>query len=68
MLVPLYQVINDSDEDCFGYTDDYETALSIAREAARDRPNETILLTRKGFVIRHLVLAPDGRVEEEEIN
>jgi hypothetical protein len=68
MRIHQYHVINDTDDDCFGLTDDYEKALDIAREAARDRPNETILITRKGFAIRHLFLTPDGNVTEEEIN
>lgn len=67
MRTPLYQVINDTDEDSFGVSDDFETALSIARSAALERTGETILITHKGFAIRQLVLMPDGRVTEEEI-
>ena len=37
MRVPKYRVITDDDEDSFGNTEDFETALSLAREAARNR-------------------------------
>jgi hypothetical protein len=62
-----YRIVNDTDDDCFGLTDDYDTALRAGREAARERPAETILITYKGRAIRHLFLVPEGQVVEEEI-
>ena len=67
MRASVYRVINDTDVDCFGLSDDYETALSIARDAARERPTETILITYKGWAVRHLNFTSDGHVAEEEI-
>lgn len=69
MRTTLYHVVNDTDEDSFGEAADYETALSLARSAARERPSgETILIEYKGRVIRHLTLMPNGLVAEEEID
>ena len=68
MRASVYRVINDTDDDSFGESADYETALGIARAAARERPTETILITYKGFPIRHLNFMPDGQVAEEEID
>ena len=68
MRASIFRVIDERDTDCFALSDDYQTASHAAREAARERPTETILITYKGWVIRHLHLAPDGRVAEEEIS
>jgi hypothetical protein len=67
MRIHAYQVINDTDDDCFALTDDYETALSEARAAARERPTETILITYKGFPIREMSHTTDGQLAEEEL-
>jgi hypothetical protein len=65
MRVATYRVITDNDEDSFGDPEDYETASRLAREAALDRPTETILITYKGYAIRQLFHTPDGRLMEE---
>jgi hypothetical protein len=62
-----YRISNDTDDDCFGLADDYQAALTTARAAARERPAETIQITYRGWAIRHLFLAPEGHVAEEEI-
>jgi hypothetical protein len=67
MRASVYRVVDEHDQDCFSLSDHYETALSAAREAARERPNDVILITYKGFVIRELSLTQDGQVTEEEI-
>jgi hypothetical protein len=67
MSASVYRVVDEHDADCFCLSDDYETVLSAAREAAQERPTTTILLTYKGFVIRELLLRADGQVAEEEI-
>jgi hypothetical protein len=65
----LYNVHTADDTDGFGQSADYETALRIAREAARERAGETILITYKGWGIRELVLRPEaeGQLAEEEL-
>jgi hypothetical protein len=63
----VYNVINDTDDDSFGLADDYETALGMAREAARARPAETILIIYKGWAVRQLNFTADGQVAEEEL-
>jgi len=63
----LYNVHTADDQDSFGQSADYETALRTARAAARDRAGDTILVTYKGFPVRELSLTPDGWFAEEEL-
>lgn len=64
-----YQIVSGVSEDRFGGADSFEHALRIARSVvlSEGRALEPVLIELQGFVIRELVLKPDGAVAEEEI-
>jgi hypothetical protein len=63
-----YRINNETTEDCFDEVDSLEEAIRIARAVVREsQAGEPVSIEHRGRVIRQLVLAPDGRVLEEEI-
>jgi hypothetical protein len=69
MRADAYQIVSGVSEDRFGGTDNFEDAVRIARSVvlSEGRVEEPVLIEHRGFVIRELVLRPDGAIAEVEI-
>jgi hypothetical protein len=64
-----YCIISEATEDRFDEADSLEEAIRIARDLAREsQAGDPVSIEHRGRVIRQLVLMPDGKVAEQEIN
>jgi hypothetical protein len=69
MNANAYCIISETTEDRFDEVDSLEEAIRIARALAREsQPGDPVSIEHRGRVIRQLVLLPDGKVVEEEID
>ncbi len=68
MPVNGFYITNENSEDRLDSAENLMDAIRIARKWVRDsQAGEPICIEHKGLTIRQLVLMPDGRIEEAEI-
>jgi hypothetical protein len=61
-------IISETTEDRFDEVDSWEETIRISRAVVREsQAGDPVSIEHRGRVIRQMVLLPDGKVAEEEI-